>query len=64
MANLETMLFHIDDDIKLRNIKLEILTQIAKFNICIDANGFFKINHSFFAGVRVQIEGAIIFSFV
>lgn len=49
--NLEDYIFCVCDINRLHNAKQEILVQINKFDICIDAKGFFEINRRFVAAV-------------
>lgn len=53
--NLEKFLFCVCDVNKLHNAKHEILVQLNKFDIMIDARGFFEVNRRFVAGVSFFI---------
>lgn len=51
LSSIEKLLFFIEDYQKLMNVKQELLMQINKFDISIEANGFILINHKILIGV-------------
>lgn len=51
--NLEKCTFYATGNKELYHIKNDLFEQINRFNIVIDANGYFQINYKYLASVSI-----------
>lgn len=64
MENTERFVFRTNDNLRLHLLKNEIVQQIQNFRIVVTADGYFNINRSFLAGVRIKLTFLSEFFFV